>query len=157
MSFLDNATATGSYAPDWKALRFEVLIGGVTAVRLVGVREQSGGGYAQEGVNHVYDASGSGLAAKITSGRQKPNEVTLKLDPVTYTNIWVPYVIGRLFGFKVTKVGAVLVASTSDLYEGCTDGGMDPESPNDGNPLAQTVKFTATRFIPAGSPPVLAF
>jgi hypothetical protein len=157
MSILDNATGSGDFAPDFKSLRFEVTIGGVTSVRLIGVREQTGGGYAVEGVTHVYDASGSGEPANITSGRKKPNEVTLKLDPLTYTNVWVPFVVGRRFDFKVTTVGAASIASTSDVYEGCTDGGMEPENANDGTPIARTVKFMATRFIPAGSSPMTAF
>lgn len=157
MSDFDNAVGTGDFAPDFKALRFEVTIGGVTAVRLIGVREQSGGGYTVEGVTHVYDASGSGEPANITTGRRKPNEVTLKLDPTTYTNVWVPFVVGKKFDFKVTTVGAASIASTSDVYEACTDGGMEPENANDGTPIARNVKFTATRFRPAGSSPLTIF
>jgi hypothetical protein len=69
----------------------------------------------------------------------------------------VPYVSGKKFDFKVTTVGAAEILSKSDVYEGCAETGMEPDNPNDGNPLARTVKFLATRFIPAGSSPVTAF
>lgn len=152
MSFADNSTATGGYAPSWTELRFEIvpkgIAAGLGARRIRGVREFTGGGYTIEGVTHVYDASGSGKPAKITRGRQKPNELTLKLDPETYRQHVAPLLAKGLIDLKLTLVGAAGVLSTTEVYEDCTDAGMDPVMPNDGNPIERTIKLMATNYIP---------
>jgi len=154
MSFADNATAVGGYAPSWTEVRFTVTparpvpgVGG-GPLTLAGVREFSGGGYTQEGVNTVYASNGTGLAVKITRGRQKPNEVSLKLDPETYRNIWAKVAKAGLFNFQMQLISASGTTSSVETYEGCTDTGLEPQVPNDGSPVEKTVKFMATRYVP---------
>lgn len=138
--FADNATAVGGAAQTWRQLRFEV-----DGLRLVGVLEHSGLGFSFENVNHVYGADGSGEPIKVTQGRKKPGEVSIKVLPGTYA-ILSARITGRLFRYQVVNVGAGLEPTTTDQMLDCTLTGVEKGTNNDsGTPNDYTIKFTGRK------------
>lgn len=140
MIAIDQGTAVGGAAQTWRALRFEF-----DGLRIVGVLEHSGLGFTFEGVSHVYGADGSGEPIKITMGRLKPGEVTIKVLPGTYRALQ-PIIEGRLFDYQVVNVAAGVDPTTIDQLSGCTLTGVEKGTNNDqGTPNDYSIKFTGTK------------
>lgn len=152
--FADQGLADGDFAVDWNSCRFILVpLQGLLAlqeIRLEGVWEISGDGYSREGVNLIWTADGTGVARKITTGREKPNEITLKMDPLTYEYVVKPAVSPpnarpRLFNFQIQVVDPVGVMTYSNKYLKCVDTGTDHNRPSDGTPHDGSFKFQPTR------------
>lgn len=153
MSFADNALSTGDFTTEWRTSRFTIIPvegpGTNQPMRLSGVREMSGMGFAREGVNLVFGSDGSGQAVKITKGREKPNEISLKLDMLVFQNTvgqMVCPVGGRSykFNFVYEQVDGAGLASFSRKWTGCVVTGGDTDSPSD-NEHVDTLKFQPSR------------
>lgn len=151
--FADQAVAAGGFAVDWNSCRFTItpteglFIG--QPLKLEGVWDISGMGFTREGVNLIWTADGTGIARKITKGREKPNEISLKLDPLTNQNVVMPAVsppklAPRKFNFEVQHVDPAGIVTFSKRFTGCITTGTDAENPSDGTPHADTFKFQPT-------------
>lgn len=153
VGFFDNAVSAGDFAAEWTSSRFTITpTQGPAAnqpMKLAGVWELSGMGFAREGVNLVFDASGSGRAVKITKGREVPNEISLKLDPATFENVINVYICppgqSHKFNFTFQQVDPAGVATFTRSWTGCVTTGDDSNTPNDGTPHDDTFKFKPTR------------
>jgi len=150
--FADQAVAAGGFAVEWNSLRFIMTpTEGVFAnqqLRLEGVWEMSGEGFAREGVNLIFPADGTGVAKKITKGREKPSEISLGLDPLTMQNVVVPAVCPpksapRKFNFEVQRVDPAGVTTYSKRWTGCVVTGSDADTSAD-SPHKDTLKFQPT-------------
>lgn len=153
MSFADNVFSTGNFTTEWTTSRFTIIPvegpGTNQPMRLGGVREMSGMGFAREGVNLVFGSDGSGQAVKITKGREKPNEISLKLDMVVFQNTVGPMVCpvggkSYKFNFVYEQVDGAGLASFSRKWTGCVVTGGDTDTPAD-NEHADTLKFQPSR------------
>ena len=153
MSFTDNVFSTGNFTTEWTTSRFTIIPiegpGANQPMRLGGVREMSGMGFAREGVNLVFGSDGSGQAVKITKGREKPNEISLKLDMLVFQNTIGPMVCptggkSHKFNFVYEQVDGAGVASFSRKWTGCVVTGGDTDSPSD-NEHVDTLKFQPSR------------
>ena len=152
MSFADNVFSTGNFTTEWTTSRFTIIPvegpGVNQPMRLGGVREMSGMGFAREGVNLVFGSDGSGQAVKITVGREKPNEISLKLDMLVFQNTVGPMVcpVGRSyrFNFVYEQVDPAGLATFSRKWTDCVVTGGDTDSPTD-NEHTDTLKFQPKR------------
>lgn len=152
LGFTDNAFSAGSFTAEWTSCRFTITpLEGPRAnqpIKLSGVWELTGQGYTREGVNLVYTADGTGQASKITKGRENPNEMSMKLDPLVNENILKPAVSppGRVYRFNFTMqvVDPAGAATFTRSWTGCVPTGEDTETPGD-NAMSDTFKFKPTR------------
>jgi hypothetical protein len=151
--FADNAYSAGDFTAEWTSSRHTItpLEGPLRgrAIKLSGVWELSGMGFAREGVNLIFSADGSGQAVKITKGRENPNEISMKLDPLTFQNVVEPAVCprnGRAFRFNYVfqQVDPAGVATFERSWTGCVSTGTDSDTPSD-NAMGDTFKFKPTR------------
>jgi hypothetical protein len=152
-SFSDNAYSTGDFTTEWTSARFTItpLEGPAKnkPLKLSGVREMSGMGFAAEGVNILYGSDGASEGVKITKGRIKPNEITLKLDMLVFENTVGPMVcpIGRTpykFNFTYQQVDPGGVATFTRKWVGCVRTGLDTDTPSD-NEHTDSFKFQPTK------------
>lgn len=151
-SFSDNAYSAGDFTAEWTSSRFTITpIQGPSKnkpLKLSGVWEMSGMGFAQEGVNLIFSADGSGQAVKITTGREAPNEISLKMDPLVLQNVVAPMVCppGRRykFSFVFQQVDPAGFATFERRWTGCVVTGNDSDTPSD-NAMGDTLKFKPTR------------
>lgn len=151
--FSDQSVAVGGFAVAWDSVRFTITPteGPKKNQRLTlaGVWGISGMGFAKEGVSLVYVADGTGIAKKITYGREKPNEISLKLDPLVFQNVVGPAVCppktrGYKFNFEVQHVDPAGAVTYSKRWTGCVTTGDDANNPEDGSPHDDTFKFQPT-------------
>lgn len=151
--FADQGVAAGGFAVDWNCCRFRITpLEGPAANKpllLMGVWGISGMGLAKEGVTLIWPADGTGVAKKITTGREKPNEISLKLDPATQRNVIERYVVppktrGYKFNFEIQYVDPAGTNTFSRRWTGCVMTGVDSESAEGGEPHADTFKFQPT-------------
>lgn len=151
--FADQAVAAGGFAVDWNSCRFTITpLEGPAAgrpLKLEGVWGISGQGFAREGVTLIWPADGTGVAKKVTYGREKPNEISLKLDPLTFHNVLERYVCppksrGYKFNFEIQHVDPAGVSTYSKRWTGCVTTGDDGNNPEDGSPHDDTFKFQPT-------------
>lgn len=151
--FADQAVAAGGFAVEWNANRFIITpLEGIFAgqqLRLEGVWTMSGEGFAREGVNLIWPADGTGIAKKVTYGREKPNEISLGLDPLTFQNIVAPAVCPaksrpNRFNFEVQRVDPSGLATYTKRWTGCVVTGDDADTPEDGSAHKDTFKFQPT-------------
>lgn len=152
-SFSDNVFSAGSFTTEWTSSRFVITpLEGPSAnrpLRLSGVREMSGMGFAREGVNLVFGSDGSGRAVKITKGREKPNEISLKLDMLIFENTIGPAVCPKggnsyAFNFVYQQVDPAGVATFTRSWTRCVVTGDDSDTPSD-NEHVDTLKFQPMR------------
>jgi hypothetical protein len=152
VGFSDNAYSAGDFTAEWTSSRFTITPlegpGKNKPITLSGVWELSGMGFAREGVNLIFNADGSGRAVKITKGREAPNEISMKLDPLTNQNVVAPNVcpVGRSyrFNFVFQQVDPAGVATFERKWTGCVTTGNDSDTPSD-NAMGDTFKFKPTR------------
>jgi hypothetical protein len=150
--FTDNSYSTGSFTTEWKTARFTITaIAGPyknKPIKLGGVREMSGMGFTIEGVNILYGSDGTGLGVKITKGREKPNEISLKLDMLVFQNLIEPAVCPRgkayEFTFVYQQVDESGAQTFSRTWTKCVRTGADTDSPAD-NEHVDTFKFQPTK------------
>jgi hypothetical protein len=151
--FTDNAYATGDFTTEWTTARWTIIpLEGPSKnkpLKLSGVREMSGMGFAAEGVNIIYGSDGSGQGVKITKGRIKPNEITLKMDMLVFQNTVGPAVAptnGRAYRFNFTyqQVDPAGNATFTRQWFNCVRTGLDTDTPVD-NEHADSFKFQPTR------------
>lgn len=152
--FIDNAYSTGTFEPEWTSSRHTItpLEGPfiLLPMQLSGVHELSGMGFAQEGVNLVFGSDGSGRAVKITKGREKPNEISMKLDMLVSENVLQPAIAPKQTGAKYKfnyvfqQVDPAGLVTFSRTWTGCVVTGMDSDTPPD-NAHMDTIKFQPTR------------
>jgi hypothetical protein len=151
--FVDSAIAAGGFAMEWNQSRHIITPKEgpfiLTPLQIMGVWGLSGMGVSTEGVGLIYAADGSGQAQKITKGREKPNEVSLKLDPLTYENVVknAVYPVGfrYKFDYMVQHVDPSGLATFSRTWVDCVVTGCDENTPEDGSPWDVTLKFQPTR------------
>jgi hypothetical protein len=151
--FVDNAIAAGGFAVEWNSSRHIITPKEgpfiLTPLQIMGVWGLSGMGFSIEGVGLIYAADGSGQAVKITKGREKPNEVSLKLDPLVYENVVknavCPPGIRYLFDFQVQHVDPSGLVTFSRSWSDCVVTGCDENTPEDGTPWDGTLKFQPKR------------
>ena len=101
------------------------------------------------GVNLVCGSDGSGQAVTITTGREKPNEISLKLDMLVFQSTVGPKVCpvggkSYKFNFVYEQVDGAGLASFSRKWTGCVVTGGDTDSPSD-NEHVDTLKFQPSR------------
>lgn len=153
--FSDNAYSAGDFTTEWTSSRFTITPtegpGKNKPLKLSGVREMSGMGFAQEGVNLVFGADGSGQAVKITKGREAPNEISLKLDMLVFENTVGLVVCPRggkkyRFNFTYQQIDPAGTATFSRSWTGCVVTGVDTDSPAD-NEHVDTLKFKPMRRV----------
>ncbi len=152
--FSDNAYSAGDFTAEWTSSRFTITPiegpGKNKPIKLSGVWEMSGMGFAQEGVNLIFAADGSGQAVKITKGREAPNEISLKLDPLVLENVVAAFVCppGRRYKFNFTfqQVDPAGVATFTRNWQKCVVTGNDSDTPTD-NAMGDTLKFKPTRRV----------
>mgnify|MGYP003658567142 CR=1 FL=1 len=118
-------------------------------MRLGGVREMSGMGFVREGVNVIYGSDGSGQVVKITIGREKPNEISLKLDMLVFQNTVGPMVCpvggkSYKFNFVYEQVDPAGVATFSRKWSKCATTKGETDSPSD-NEHVDTFGFQPSR------------
>lgn len=151
--FTDNAFSAGEFTTEWTSSRFTITPtegpGKNKPLKLSGVREMSGMGFAREGVNLVFGSDGSGKAVKITKGREKPNEISLKLDMLVFQNTVGPVICpvsGQSYKFNFTyqQIDPAGVATFTRSWSGCVTTGDDTDSPPD-NEHVDTFKFQPTK------------
>ncbi len=152
-TFTDNAFSTGDFTTEFTSSRFTITPiegpGKNQPMKLSGVREMSGMGFAQEGVNLIFGSDGSGKAVKITKGREKPNEISLKLDMLIFENTVGPMVCPKngkkyKFNFSYMQVDPAGTATFTRSWTGCTTTGADTDTPAD-NEHVDTFKFQPMR------------
>lgn len=151
-SFSDNALSTGTFTTEWTSSRHTITpTEGPFAnkpIKLSGVRELSGMGFAQEGVNLLFGSDGSGQAVKITKGREKPNEISLKLDMLVAEFVALLAIAppGKRYKFNYVyqQVDPAGTATFSRTWTGCVVTGGDTDSPSD-NEHVDTIKFQPMR------------
>ncbi len=151
-SFSDNAYSAGDFTAEWTSSRFTITpLEGPSAnkpIKLSGVWELSGMGFAREGVNLIFNSDGSGQAVKITKGREAPNEISMKLDPTVLQNVLLgalcPAGKSYQFNFVFQQVDPAGVASFTRKWTGCVVTGNDSDTPSD-NAMGDTLKFKPTR------------
>ncbi len=152
-TFLDNAFSVGDFTTEWTSSRHTITPlegpGANRPIKLAGVRELSGMGFAREGVNLIFGSDGSGKAVKITKGREKPNEISLKLDMLVFENTVGPMICpksGKSYRFNYTysQVDPAGVATFSRSWTDCVVTGGDTDSPSD-NEHVDTLKFQPKR------------
>ncbi len=151
-SFNDNALSTGGFTTEGTSSRFTIIPtegpGANKPIKFAGVREMSGMGFAQEGVNLVFGSDGSGQAVKITKGREKPNEISLKLDMLVSEFVALPVIAppGKRykFNFVYQQVDPAGTATFERRWTGCVVTGSDSDTPAD-NEHVDTLKFQPTR------------
>lgn len=155
IGFSDNAYSAGNFTTEWTSSRFTLTPmegpGRNRPLKLSGVREMSGMGFAREGVNLVFGADGSGKAVKITKGREAPNEISLKLDMLVFENTVGPFVCPKdgksyKFNFTYQQVDPAGVATFTRSWSGCVVTGNDTDTPAD-NEHTDTLKFKPTRRV----------
>lgn len=148
-AFSDNAFSTGNFTTEWTTARFTIVpLEGPSAnrpLKLSGVREMSGMGFTAEGVNILYGSDGTGEGVKITKGRVKPNEITLKLDMLIFESTVGPSVCptGRSpyrFNMIYQQVDPAGLATFTRKWTNCVRTGLDTDSPSD-NEHTDSFKF----------------
>lgn len=153
VGFLDNAFSTGDFTTEWTSARFTITpLEGPSRnrpLKLSGVREMSGMGFTTEGVVILYGSDGSGEGVKITKGREKPNEITLKLDMLVFQNTVGPSVcpVGRppyRFNMTYQQVDPAGVATFTRKWVNCVRTGADTDTPAD-NEHTDSFKFQPMR------------
>lgn len=156
-NFTDNSFSSGNFTTEWTTARFTITVTdpsvGAAAfrnrpIKLSGVRELSGMGFAVEGVNILYGSDGTGLGVKITKGREKPNEISLKLDMLVFQNLIEPAACPRgkayRFTFVYQQVDESGAQTFSRTWTDCVRTGADTDSPSD-NEHVDTFKFQPKR------------
>jgi hypothetical protein len=152
-TFSDNAFSSGDFTTEWTSSRFTITPtegpGKSRPLKLSGVREMSGMGFAQEGVNLIFGSDGSGKAVKITKGREAPNEITLKLDMLVFQNTVGPQICPldgkkHKFNFTYQQVDPAGTATFTRNWTGCVITGNDTDSPSD-NEHTDSIKIKPTR------------
>lgn len=154
VSFDDNAFSTGAFATEWTTCRHTITATeGPFAnkpIRLSSVRELSGMGFAQEGVNLLFGSDGSGKAVKITKGREKPNEISMKLDMLVSENVVQPAIAPKdsgkkyRFNYVYQQVDPSGTTTFSRKWTSCIVTGVDTDGPGD-NEHVDTIKFQPMR------------
>lgn len=152
-TFSDNAYSTGEFTTEWTSSRHTITPiegpGKNKPLKLSGVRELSGMGFTQEGVNLQFGSDGSGQAVKITKGREKPNEISLKLDMLVFENTVGAMICpkgGKKYRFNYTyqQIDPAGNATFTRSWTGCVVTGNDTDTPSD-NEHVDTLKFQPMR------------
>lgn len=153
MSFADNAFSVGTFTTEWNTSRHTIVPtegpGANQPIRLSGVIEMSGMGFTREGVNLVFGSDGSGRAMQITKGREKPNEISVKLNMSVANSTVAPVICPRggtvyKFNYIYEQVDPAGVTSFSYKWTDCIVTGSDSDTPSD-NIHADTLKFQPKR------------
>jgi hypothetical protein len=151
--FSDNAYSAGDFTTEWTSSRFTITPiegpGKDRPLKLSGVRAMSGMGFAREGVNLIFGADGSGRAVKITKGREKPNEISLKLDMLVFENTVGPMICPKdgkshKFNFTYQQIDPAGAVTFARSWTNCATTGGDTDTPED-NEHVDTFKFQPMR------------